>query len=281
MSSKQIVSAADAAESIESAISQNQISAEVGQTLKSALESGNTDFDDAALSGCQGVDIDDIDSEDVTLVACVIDASGSMYSNRKSVIDAYNQQFLQPLQGAKNARSILVTTWIFSSGTGGQDCRLLHGYTPIPECKPLTEKSYDPNGGTPLFDAVSHAQTGIVAYGQTLRDGGTRTKCIIVVLSDGENNDSQTTATAIRRISKELMSQEIYVLSYIFFGIQSQGDGVAKEIGFPPHHRLTAGLNDSEIRRVFGAVSASVISTSQAKVSAQSLSANAFFDLNP
>lgn len=256
--------------SINSAVSQGQISAQTGKLMLESL-------DDLVQQGCQGVDLDAIDSEDVTLVSVIIDASSSMSGFSQEVINAYNDMFLKPIKGAKNAQSILITTWVFSSGDPAGDCRLLHGYTPAPDCKPLSRTTYNPSGGTPLNDAVYNGETGIVAYGQTLRDSGTRTKCIVIVLSDGEENASRNTAVKVRKMSEDLLKQEIYVLSYIFFGDQAQGDKYAAAIGFPTQHRLTAGLTDSEIRRVFGTASASVISTSQAKVSANSLSANAFF----
>ncbi len=260
--------------SIESAISNNQIGAQAAGVILEQL-------DDIALGGAQGVDIDDIDSEEVTLVACVIDASYSMDPYGQAVVDSYNEQFLKPLQGAKNAESILVETWIFSDTDGADNCRLVHGYRPVTDCKKLTNSIYGPGGMTPLNEAVHKALTGMVAYGQTLRDGGTRTKCIVVVLSDGEENASPRALTnaKMKTLSKDLLSQEIYILAYVYFGDEAEGDDYAKRIGFPPQHRVTAGLNNAEIRRIFGTISSSVISASQTAVSAKGLSNNAFFQM--
>ncbi len=237
-----------------------------------------TDLDDIAIAGCQGVDIDDIDSEEVTLVAVVIDASSSMYEYRSAVLDSYREQFLKPLAKAKNADSILVSTWIFSdTSQDPANVRLVHGYTPVPNCASLTQTEYDPDGSTPLYDAVMASLTGLVSYGQQLRDNGTRTKSIVVVLSDGQENSSRTSGSKVRRLSGDVLRAQEFVLSYVFFGDESEGDEAAKDIGFPLHHRLTSSLDGSAIRRVFGQVSASVITTSQAKVSAGSISGNAFF----
>ncbi len=273
MSSKKIVAPSNDAviASINSAVSQNQISAQTGQSMLESL-------DPIALGGCAGLGIDDIDSEEVTLVACVIDASGSMGQFQDEVINSYNDRFLKPLQGAKNANDILVETWIFNSqGPPDNWVRLHHGFTPVKQCAKLSKSIYAPAGGTPLNDAVNKAQTGIMAYGQTLRDGGTRTKCIIVVLSDGEENSSGVSAVSIKKVSHDLLNQEIYVLSYVFFGDESQGNKIAANIGFPSHHRITGSQDDSGIRRIFGTVSASVISASQQTVSASGLSSNPFF----
>jgi hypothetical protein len=130
---------------------------------------------------------------------------------------------------------------------------------------------------TPLFDAVMKGVTGLVAYGQGLRDNGTRTKSIVVVISDGGENSSWVSKAKVRQLCKDVLHSQEFVLAYVFFGDESDGDAAADDIAFPRHHRLTSSLDGTGIRRVFGAISASVISTSQAQVSSGSLSSNAFF----
>lgn len=261
---------------------------QVSSTLASAASAGiissksqaaiETELDDIALAGCAGVDIDEIDSEEVTLVTVLIDASDSMWSHRGEVLKSYQEQFLDPLRKAKNADSILVSAWVFSAiGDPKDNVRLIHGYTPVPKCPDLTTSDYEPNGMTPLLDAVMKGVTGLVSYGQNLRDNGTRTKSIVVVLSDGWENASHVGKTKVKQLSQDVLKSQEFVLAYVFFGEESEGDKAADDIGFPRHHRLTASLDGAGIRRVFGTVSASVISTSQAQVSSGSLSSNAFF----
>lgn len=268
-----------------SSTSQQSVSASLASAVSGGIISSQslsaieTELDDIALAGCEGVDIDDIDSEEVTLVVVAIDASGSMHEHANDVIKAYQEQFLKSLQAAKNAESILVSTLIFSA-SGIDNVRLVHGYTPVSQCPELTPDIYSPEGGTPLYDAVWNALTGLVAYGQNLRDNGTRTKSIVCVLSDGFENSSRISASKVRQLAGDVLRQQEFVLSYVFFGEQSAGDTAAREIGFPSHHRLTENLDGSGIRRVFGQVSASVITTSQAVVSAGAISANPFFQ-NP
>ena len=247
----------------------------ISSASQSAIE---TELDDIALVS-EGVEIDEIDSEEATLVHVAIDASSSMYEHRDDVINAYKQQFLDPLRAAKNADSILVAVSVFSSGTG-PNVKLVHGYTPIPKCPDLTSDDYSPSGMTPLYDAVFQGISGLVAYGQDLRDNGTRTKSIVVIMSDGWENDSSVTQAKVRRLSEDVLKAQEFVLAYVFFGSESEGDVAAETLGFPIHHRLTSNLNGTNIRRVFGTVSASVISTSQAQVSTGSLSTNTFFQSN-
>lgn len=261
--------------------------AAVANTLANAASAGiissksqsaiSTELDDIALAGCAGIDIDDIDSEEVTLVTVLIDASDSMHLHTGEVVKAYKEQFLEPLKKAKNAESILVSTWVFSrTGDPKDNVRLVHGYTPVPQC-PEIDNDYHPNGMTPLYDAVFKGITGLVSYGQSLRDNGTRTKSIVVILSDGWENASNVGKATVRQLSKDVLQAQEFVLAYVFFGDARDGDAAPDDIAFPRHHRLTADLDDTGIRRVFGTVSASVISTSQSQVSSGSLSSNAFF----
>ena len=54
---------------------------------------------------------------------------------------------------------------------------------------------------TPLFDAVFQGISGLVTYGQDLRDNGTRTKSIVIVMSDGWENASSVGQSKVRRLS--------------------------------------------------------------------------------
>ena len=233
------------------------------------------------MAGCGGVGIDDIDSENTILVSIIIDASSSMDSYRQTVIDAYNQQLLKALQKCQEAPDILISTWVFSQTYGGLDnCRLVHDYTPVADCLQLDSNIYSPGGSTPLNEAVHKGLTGILSYGQTIRNGGANTKCIVIVMSDGEENSSDMSLYSnkkVRTIAEALLKQEYYVLAYAFFGLESEGDKYAQQLGFPPQHRITAQRSASDIRKIFQLVSASIISTSKGQVSAKALSANQFF----
>jgi len=264
---------ADFQNSIKNAVSAGQISQNVADGLLERVDA-------IALAGCKGVQIADLDSEENTLVSVLLDASGSMLSVAGTVIDGYNNHFLRPLKSAKNSRSILSSLWVFSDDySSTEKTRLIHGFTPIPDCPLLSKKEYSPDGQTPLYEAIDKAITGLVSYSQTLIDAGSRVKRIFVLFSDGAENASNRkyTANKIKDASTDLLNAENTILSYVFFGNQNEANDIAEKIGFPSHHRLTDQMDDSAIRRVFGQVSASVISASKSAISAN-ISANAFFN---
>lgn len=218
-------------------------------------------LDSLALAGCNGADLDDINTDDVTLVAAVMDASGSMGGVRQAVIDGFNTM-LASFNGSKQADSILVSAWSFSN-----NAQLHFSYTPAPLVKKLTWNDYDPEGGTALYDTLLYVMAGMVAYGQTLRNNGVRTRGIIVVFSDGVDNMSRAKAYQVNTVSNGLLAQELYTLAYAGFGLADPAR-LAAEVGFPSI--IPAGSGPSEIRRIFQQVSASVIRASQATVGAGS-----------
>jgi hypothetical protein len=210
--------------------------------------------------GCVGAQIDSLNSDDVTLLAVLIDASGSMQSVRDDVIDSFNAM-ARALADSKARDSILMSAWTFSDQPS-----LLFGYTPIDRVQDLTKAAYAPNGSTALYDAALDGFTGIVAYGQELRNGGIRTRCIVIIISDGGDNSSGHTAASVRTVALDLLKQEYYTLAFVGMGRPQDFKQIAADMGFPSV--LTVGNSASEIRRALNMVSGSVIRASQTQVSA-------------
>ncbi len=224
-------------------------------------------LDGQAGLGCVGAQIDDLNTDDVTLVSVIIDQSSSMGSVQADVIDAFNQM-VRALADSKAADSILMSAWLFSN-----DAKLLFGYTPIESVKDLTKKTYKPSGATAMYDAVMDGMTGIVGYGQELRNGGIRTRSIVVVITDGGDNMSTTTASAVKTVSQDLIRQEIYTLAFAGLGDEKYFRPIADGMGFP--NVLTVANSPSEVRKTLNLISASIIRTSQGKISANQ---NNFFN---
>jgi uncharacterized protein YegL len=223
-------------------------------------------LDGQAGLGCVGAQVDDLNTDDVTLLSVLLDMSGSMEGVRSEVIDAFNQM-TRALHDSKARDSILMSCWTFDDAP-----HLLYSHTPIDSAPDLTRKTYTPSGSTALYDATLDAFTGLVGYGQDLRNAGIRTRCIVVVLTDGEDNSSGRTAANVRTVAQDLLKQEIYTLAFVGFGAPATFQKIAADMGFPAV--LTAHNTPGEIRRTLNLISGSIIRTSQAKISANN---NGFF----
>jgi hypothetical protein len=222
-------------------------------------------LDTVALAGCAGTEIDLIPTDEVTLVVFVHDGSGSMSGDEQAVITAY-KEVIDAFKGSKTADSILVSDWIFNTQRN-----LAHGFVPVAQV-PDFASAYHTMGGTALYDTVLAALTGLVAYGQQLRSNGVRTKNVVIVFSDGEDNSSHKDrdGSQTRQVAKALLDQETFILAYVGFtnGTVAEENYVrrlADVIGFTDV--ITAKTGASGIRKIFQQVSASVIRASQNKVS--------------
>lgn len=218
-----------------------------------------TNLNNVALTSI-GTPLDQLASNEVTLAMNIIDMSGSMASHAADLIRAYNDDYLAAMAGSTAADDILVSTLLFNARV-----KLLHGYLNLLDAPPLMRHIYDPDGTTALYDAVATGLTNMVVYAQHLRQRGVMVRCIVIVYSDGEDNASQQSATAVRRASQELLKHEIYTLAYVGFNsndlTEDQLQRLADEIGFP--ETLIAGLDHAELRRIFHLVSVSTVRASQ------------------
>lgn len=210
------------------------------------------------ILGCQGADIDNLNTDDVTLVCFALDMSSSMGNLRQEVIDSFNLM-IKAFQDSNQSDSIIVSVWTFNEKSS-----LLFGYTPVNSVKKLTNSEYQPSGSTSLFDTQLNVMTGIVGYGQSLRNNGIRTKGIVIVLTDGDDNSSLNQPRDVKKVADALIKQEIYTLAFVGFGTATNFSQIAKETGFPTV--LTSGNSPSDIRRIFGTMSISVIRSSQTTI---------------
>ena len=241
----------------------NDLQSLFGDSQKSGMSHQSVDLmvqnlDGQTGLGCVGAQVDDLNTDDVTLVVIIMDESASMSNVRSDVIDAFNQM-TRALNDSKAADSILMSAWTFSNTP-----KLLFGYTPIDRVKDLTEAEYQPGGATALYDTVLDGFTGLVAYGQDLRNNGIRTRAITVVISDGADNVSQRTAHNVKTVADDLMKQEFYTLAYIGMGSQASFKQIADSMGFP--EVLTINNTATEVRKALNMVSASIIRTSTGQI---------------
>lgn len=126
------------------------------------------------------------DADLATLVAVLIDESGSMMGVRDDTIGGYNS-FIDTIQGEQKGRRAYVSTFLFDYTAGEPVLRTLQNAVDIQEAEPLTEKSYHPRGSTPLYDAIGLAVTQIDRSVTRHRID----KVTFVIQTDGHENASR------------------------------------------------------------------------------------------
>ena len=216
-----------------------------------------------------GVGLDDLATADVTLAMNIIDMSGSMDEHALDLIRAYNEDYLKVMRCSPSADDILVSTILFD----GQ-VTLLHGYVGLEDAADLSPATYTPRGATALYDAVAGGLSNMVLYAQQLRQSGVSVRGVVVVYSDGEDNQSKQKPSAVRRMVEELLKQELYTFAYVGFVEKSKRplgfktgktpsptQRMAEAIGFP--NAYMAGLSPTDLRRIFYMASQSTVMVSR------------------
>lgn len=142
-----------------------------------------------------------------TLVAFLLDRTGSMASVKKETIGGFNG-YLDTLLEKPESKSISFHFTQFDSIA----VEIVHDCVPLKEVNRLNDETYEPRANTPLYDAI----------GKTIRnieDKAKNQKVLFVVLTDGEeNSSSEWNDKTIKALIKEKEDKNKWTFSYIGVG---------------------------------------------------------------
>lgn len=227
----------------------------------SSLITGN--LGNLVLTGAAGKDLEDITASDVTLVTVLIDASSSIADRglEKAVREGQNA-LLDAFSGAKERDAVLLACWTFS---GSVD--VVHSYVSVADATRLDTRNYRAAGSTALYDTWCDALAANVTYAQRLRDGGTPTRSVVVVVTDGEDVGSKRSSADCAKLSRDLLASEQFTLALVGVGTDVNFEHVARAMGIPPACILwERDATPSGLRRAFQLVSRSAVRASQGKI---------------
>jgi hypothetical protein len=215
------------------------------------------------VAGAAGKALEDLTATDVTLVTVLIDMSSSIEDRGLTdAVRAGQHSLVDAFAGAKERDAVLLSLWTFSS-----DADVVHSYLPVDEAVRLDSKQYRPGGSTRLYDTWCDALAANVAYAQRLRDGGTPARSVLVVVTDGEDVASKRTAAHCARLSRDVLSSELFSLAFVGVGKDVEFRQVAESMGIPPRNVLIdTDATPASLRRCFALVSQSAVRVSQGKV---------------
>jgi len=154
-----------------------------------ALPNGNT---------FTGLDLETI-AEDYTLVTLgtvLIDSSDSMDGQEQVVQEMYNATIVF-LKDSPVGDRVLNRLVEFNTNVRGQaSVREIHGFAPAEEINTGKYSGIKASGGTPLFEAGHEAVIVSTAYAQQIiAEASVKTNGIITLLTDGEANGRDVSAT--------------------------------------------------------------------------------------
>lgn len=181
-----------------------------------------------------------------TLVAFLLDRSGSMEDIRQDVIGGFNA-FLKE-QKRLPGKCRFVFTQFDTVGIDRVD------NSSIKEVRELDRDSFVPRGGTPLYDAI----------GDTIKHvddlGVEADRILFVIHTDGyENASRRYTKQDIRRMIEEHQGQQNWDFVYLGSGLDAMAEGAA--IGIPLGHTYAANADWGGTQAVYAAMAQSTTNT--------------------
>jgi von Willebrand factor type A domain len=231
-------------------------------TQSQTLISG--DLGAMVIAGAAGVDAEDIQASEVTLITLVLDKSSSIGQRglERAVCEG-EHTLIDSFAGSREKDAVLVALWTFDSAA-----KVHHGYVPVDDATRLQPgRDYTTGGCTHLYDTFVDACAANVAYAQRLRDAGTPVRSVLVVVTDGEDVGSAKPARTCKRLAEDLTKSEQFVLAFVGVGTDVDFMQVARNMGFRDDCILVQkDATPSGLRKAFQMVSKSAIRASQGKV---------------
>lgn len=144
-----------------------------------------------------------------TLVVFLLDRSGSMQQCKAETIGGFNG-YLDKLQQDDDGKMRFSMSQF---DTVGHD--VMCSCAPIKQVKKLDDGSFQPRGGTPLYDAIGKNINAAAA------EAGDKYKVLFVTLTDGqENSSSEFNIASIRALISDKEKQDGWTFAYIGMGLE-------------------------------------------------------------
>ncbi len=137
----------------------------------------------------------------------IVDESGSMCSIYRQALDGMNETLQTIRQAAKDypTQQQLVTLVTFDTGHYKEHFKAL----PASKTRHLTDRDYNPGGGTPLYDAMGRAISDLRGR---LEEGDA---VLVTVITDGYENASCEYSGADIKAMVEELSKKGWLFTYI------------------------------------------------------------------
>jgi len=215
--------------------------------------------------GFSAVGVNELGASEYTLVSICQDASGSV-SEFKTEMEACIKEIVAACIKSPRAENLMLRLQTF-----GSNLEEVHGFKPLGECN---ANDYDNciniNGMTALYDGSVNAIEALNTYGKDLVENDFDVNGILIVLTDGWENDSTNTLNQVKEAINQVHKTEaLESLVTILVGINVDSslnqelESFKTEVGFTQY----VGLKDADAKtlaKLAQFVSSSISSQSSA-----------------
>lgn len=189
--------------------------------------------------------------ENFTSINVIIDASGSMQHLTNDTIGSFNG-FLKDQKAVPGDAAFTLCTF-------NTDYRLVHDFVKLAAVPDLDPKTYSPNGGTALLDALGTTMDSVGQKLAALPEDERPSKVIFLVITDGHENSSRRYTGA--RIKEMVEHQkEKYSWEFVFMGANIDAFATGTSMGIDAHNTLNYEATKGGTRRLYKSVSDSMTS---------------------
>jgi hypothetical protein len=216
----------------------------------------------AQIQAGLGIGAEDVQASEAVLVTVQPDDSGSIRfgGNAQAIRDGHNE-LLKALLASKQKDGILVHNR-YLNGT------VLYPYVKLADAIKMTDKNYDPNMGTPLYDQAIVCLGTVLAKTKEFADNGIPVRTVTLLMTDGADLHSRGRAKDVKALVEDMLKKETHIIAGMAFSDGSTDcKAVFREMGIRDEWILTPKNTASEIRRAFQLFSQSAVSASQSAAS--------------
>ena len=171
----------------------------------------------------------------LTELVFIIDRSGSMAGLENDTIGGFNAMIEKQ---KKTEGTAYVSTVLFSTS-----CQVIHDRVSISQVAPMTNRDYQPGGGTALLDAIGRSIRHIGNIHKYAREEDRPEHTLFVITTDGmENASCEYSANQVRQKIEHQKAK--YGWEFIFLGANIDAVETARHFGIN-HDRAVSYRSDS------------------------------------
>ena len=166
--------------------------------------------------GFSGVRPETLGSTEYTLCTLVLDKTGSVY-DFAAELNKVKKTVVEACRKSPRADFLLLRVVEFNTSVDE-----VHGFKPLADIDPNAYGVPNCTGLTALYDATFSAVASMNAYAKTLTDQEYLVNGLVVIATDGSDNDSRmTTADIQRELKKAVTGEQLESLRTILVGVNA------------------------------------------------------------
>jgi len=168
--------------------------------------------------GFSAVNVNELEATEYTLVTIACDVSSSVASFDKDM-EKCLKEIVEACRKSPRADNLMLRLLVFHSSL-----EEIHGFKPLMDCNSSDYTDCLPIGGmTALVDATVNAVEALDTYGKDLVENEYDCNGILVVITDGcENNSTNTVNQAKKAVQKILKQESLESLVSILIGVNTK-----------------------------------------------------------